>query len=345
MGGKEYRIEGVFDDKDQITPVKCTTSDELLEYIQPNGKQLMKKPRKNLSSVSTVDQSGTDGSGDRQSEGKRDFTQIMFERWHRSNEDLPAADREDIMQENPLFNNGKKVSPDHQHHPEFTQKSYLRLRSQEEAFAIKNYLKKPSQPKIEKLSITQRISNTLTKKQDAITEYDRSYGIQKIFDLHDKKDYKIETLFIAANIFDRYINAMGPQNFNKSLIINLATISVLMSAKLEQPISPSFSRMIGLLTDEEKQYVTKKSLIDLESQILLKLGFDFNFQGPIQSMERYLRLLGYQSNTTVNDMSYQMCKFQLNDASFLEYRPSEIAAAAVILSINIYEEDLMNTKK
>jgi len=40
-----------------------------------------------------------------------------------------------------------------------------------------------------------------------------------------------------------------------------------------------------------------------------------------------------------------MCKFQLNDASFLEYRPSEIAAAAVILSINIYEEDLMNTKK
>jgi hypothetical protein len=54
-----------------------------------------------------------------------------------------------------------------------------------------------------------------------------------------------------------------------------------MSAKLEQPISPSFSRMINLLTDEEKQYVTKKSLIDLEAQILIKLGFDFNFQGPV----------------------------------------------------------------
>ena len=38
-----------------------------------------------------------------------------------------------------------------------------------------------------------------------LTSQDRSYGIQKIFDFHMKKDYKLETLFIAAGIFDRYI--------------------------------------------------------------------------------------------------------------------------------------------
>jgi hypothetical protein len=38
-----------------------------------------------------------------------------------------------------------------------------------------------------------------------INSQDRSYGIQKIFDLHMRKDYKSETLFIAAGIFDRYI--------------------------------------------------------------------------------------------------------------------------------------------
>ena len=62
-------------------------------------------------------------------------------------------------------------------------------------------------------------------------------------------------------------------------------------------------------------------------------------------MERYLRLLNYQSNSTVSEMAYQICKFQLNDALFLDYRPSEIAAASVLLSINIYEEDLQNTTK
>lgn len=71
------------------------------------------------------------------------------------------------------------------------------------------------------------------------------------------------------------------------------------------------------------------------------MGFDFNFPGPIQSMERYLRVLGYDLNQTVYDMAFQICKFQLNDAKFLSYRPSQIAACACVLSINIYEEDQM----
>jgi hypothetical protein len=76
-----------------------------------------------------------------------------------------------------------------------------------------------------------------------------------------------------------------------------------LAAKLEQPISPSFTRMISLLTEEEKKLVTKQKLIDLETNILITFGFDFNFPGPIQSMERYLRLLDYDLNTQL----YEMC--------------------------------------
>ena len=99
-----------------------------------------------------------------------------------------------------------------------------------------NYLDDNTGKKNEKLSIAQRISNTFHKKlnsSDLMTPYDRSYGIQKSFELHQKKDYKVETLFIAAGIFDRYINMLGVQNFHRSQVVALATISVLMSAKLE----------------------------------------------------------------------------------------------------------------
>ena len=182
----------------------------------------------------------------------------------------------------------------HQHHPEFTHSSFNRLRSLEDAFLMSNYLN-PKDKSLdnssdkekadkEKQSLSQRIQNQFYKKNplnEQITAYDRSYGIQKIFDLHQKKEYKPETLFIAAGILDRYINMVGVTNFPKSQMVSLATICVLMSAKLEQPISPSFTRMINLLTDEEKKYVRKQSLIDLEAQILIKLGFDFNFPGPI----------------------------------------------------------------
>jgi len=159
----------------------------------------------------------------------------------------------------------------HQHAPEFTHSSYMRIRSLEDAFIMNNYLENLPKPECSKLSISQKIQNTFQKKQNIdqyITAYDRSYGIQKIFDLHLKKEYKPETLFIAAGILDRYIYLVGAQNFPKSQMVSLATICVLMSAKLEQPISPSFTRMINLLTDEEKKYVSKSSLIELESQIL-----------------------------------------------------------------------------
>ena len=38
-------------------------------------------------------------------------------------------------------------------------------------------------------------------------------------------------------------------------------------------------------------------------------------------------------------MSFQICKFQLNEALFLKYQPSMIAACALIISVNIYELD------
>ena len=124
----------------------------------------------------------------------------------------------------------------------------------------------------------------------------------------------------------------------------LATISMLMAAKLEQPISPSFTRMIGLLSEDEQINVTKRGLIDLESDILITMNFDYNFPGPIQSMERFLRILEYDFNRTVYDMSYQICKFQLNDSKFLEFRPSQIAACSIIIAINIYERDVLRVK-
>mmetsp|Transcript_4432 Transcript_4432/g.7544 ORF Transcript_4432/g.7544 Transcript_4432/m.7544 type:complete len:188 (+) Transcript_4432:335-898(+) len=187
----------------------------------------------------------------------------MIERWSRVNSKaLPALDQMDIIDENPNMNVTRKPAPEHQHHPEYTHSSFLRLRSMENAFLMKNYLTEEKEAK--QPTFSQRIQNSMkfgskstVPKEHQITDYDRSYGIQKIFDLHAKKDYKPETLFIAANIFDRYIYMVGLENIPKSEVVSLATISMLLSAKLEQPISPSFARMINLLTEEEKSLTSK----------------------------------------------------------------------------------------
>jgi hypothetical protein len=84
----------------------------------------------------------------------------------------------------------------------------------------------------------------------------------------------------------------------------LAISSLLLAAKLEQPISPSFSKMINLIPEEERKNLTKEILIDLEGDILIRLGFDFNYPCPIQTMERFLRILNFDFNKIVYDMCY-----------------------------------------
>ena len=124
----------------------------------------------------------------------------------------------------------------------------------------------------------------------------RAYGMQKIMDLHTKKGYRLESLFCAQHIFDRYLSMVGHWNFTEERYVLLAVVSVLMSAKLEQDTSPSFNRMISLLSNKENRMVSKQALIDLEYDIIFRFGCDFNFPGPIESMERFLRVLGYHRN-------------------------------------------------
>lgn len=134
------------------------------------------------------------------------------------------------------------------------------MRQIEESVQISNYFKKEKKVIEKKESIADKLKSKLklvdkafskNDKDNCITKRDRSYGMQKIFYLHREKEYKIETLFVAAGIFDRYINIIGVSNFPRDEVIILSTISMLMAAKLEQPISPSFSRMICLLSEAE----------------------------------------------------------------------------------------------
>lgn len=67
---------------------------------------------------------------------------------------------------------------------------------------------------------------------------------------------------------------------------------MLMAAKLEQPISPNFNRMISILPDKFKACVNKKSLIKIEFDILTTLQYDLQWAGVNLYAERFIHLLG-----------------------------------------------------
>ena len=62
--------------------------------------------------------------------------------------------------------------------------------------------------------------------------------------------------------------------------------------------------MINLLDDKDKDKITVDNLILLERDVLVRLGFDFNYSSPNITMERFLRILDLEKNKIIVDMSF-----------------------------------------
>ena len=115
----------------------------------------------------------------------------------------------------------------------------------------------------------------------------------------------------------------------------LVATSTIIAAKLEQPMTPSIKRMIKLLTLEEQQGIEKESVLYLERQMLTTLSFDFSAPSPLSFIERFLRLGDLQADPIVLFKAKQLLKMATSMIIFLDFRPSLIAASALILAFCI----------
>ena len=87
-------------------------------------------------------------------------------------------------------------------------------------------------------------------------------------DLNRLKHYKEETLYLAASLVDRYLVNLAVKNQPAPCLIKLAVIATLMAAKLEEPMQPSYNRMVRLVASDWNVTIVKKDLIDLEEDII-----------------------------------------------------------------------------
>lgn len=90
-----------------------------------------------------------------------------------------------------------------------------------------------------------------------------------IYKLHKLKSYKHETLFRAVSILDRYLTKTYDTAIPSDMELrHLPFVSLLIAAKLEETVSPSFSRMVGLLGEEKRSGISIEHLFDLETHML-----------------------------------------------------------------------------
>ena len=94
------------------------------------------------------------------------------------------------------------------------------------------------------------------------------------------------------NIFDRFLCNFGHWNLRCEQVCLLAVASILIGAKVEQSTEPCINNLLRLLTEQEKNNVSRKAVIKMERVVLKWLGFDVQFSSPLAPIERYLCLLG-----------------------------------------------------
>ena len=172
------------------------------------------------------------------------------------------------------------------------------------------------------------------------TPEERGRIIDTLISLHTAKKYKQATFYCAVGICDRYLRRRADQKFAGRWddYATLATVCLLMAAKLEQPMSPDFNMMIWALPQPLRKFVSKPELLDLEENIIRTLDFDVQQVGPLLFAERFLQVIGLNGTTSecVLKCCDEICKYLARKAHiYLVHSSSIVAAVAVTLALAV----------
>ena len=161
-----------------------------------------------------------------------------------------------------------------------------------------------------------------------VSEEVRLCMVTVIVEVHHIKEYKEETLYMATSLADRYLALLTILEQPSPCLIRLAFVCVLIAAKFEEPIQPSFNRMVRLIKTQYNFDTSREELVQLEHMIITLLDWDLHIVTPIFFLERFQRIFGVdRERTDLNDarvcqFARKMMRCMLLCSAYLRYKPS-----------------------
>ena len=119
----------------------------------------------------------------------------------------------------------------------------------------------------------------------------------------------------------------------------MTAATILLGAKLEEHRQPTVKTMIKIFKEKMELSFEKDKILKLERDILKGLEFESFDVYPMLFVERYYRLLGLDKNSKSFGQIFLAakiyCKVFLREAESLDFLPSRLAAACVLLAMNV----------
>lgn len=165
------------------------------------------------------------------------------------------------------------------------------------------------------------------KDQKEVIPKMRAILIDWINEVHHQFHLVPETFHMCVAIIDRYLQAIKSTSRQHLQMVGVTALFV--ASKYEELFPPAIGDFIYITDDT----YTKNQLLDMEIKIMKALDFNLSRPLPIHFLRRFSKA------ASAEDCHHAMSKYFLElvttEYSMAHYRPSEIAAASLYLSLQL----------
>jgi hypothetical protein len=166
--------------------------------------------------------------------------------------------------------------------------------------------------------------------QNDINEKMRSILVDWLVEVHQKFKLVPETMHLAVNIIDRFLERKLVPRQKLQLV---GVTAMLLASKYEEIYPPEIHDFV-YITD--KAYM-KEQILQMEAMVLTALEFRITVPTRFVFLNRYLKVAGVDATTEVGLKTAMLATYlterTLQEYRMLQYTPSKIAASMVNMAL------------
>lgn len=164
------------------------------------------------------------------------------------------------------------------------------------------------------------------KIQPDINDRMRGILVDWLIEVHLKFKLVPETLFLAVNLIDRFLEIEVVKRDKLQLV---GVTAMLIACKYEEIYPPEIKDFV-YITDNA---YTKQEIMDMEYGMLKKFEFNVTVISSYRFIERFTKLS--KDSETIFYLAQYMLELGLVEYKMLQYRPSILASGALYLAHKI----------
>ncbi|KAJ0182593.1 hypothetical protein K1T71_001962 [Dendrolimus kikuchii] len=178
------------------------------------------------------------------------------------------------------------------------------------------------------------IEQDYLRNQTAVTGKMRATLLDWLVDVHQQFNLILETFQLTVGIIDRYLQVASVQR-NRLQLVGITALFI--ASKYEEIYIPDSCDFVAV-TDNT---YTISELLQCEKEILSKLGFCLARPIPLSFLRRFVKAAnGTSKNHHLAKYFVDLC---LVEYTMAHYKPSELAAAAICLSLYVLSSKDLET--